>query len=107
MNAVAPPAWRPAVTAFVIWFAHFMLCWVAVELWPWRLLANQLAWAVTALALLAMGALAAHLLRTEGGTQASNGAGFHRCLARGAIAIATVALLFTAWPSFVFLSYAR
>jgi uncharacterized membrane protein YidH (DUF202 family) len=92
---------RPVMTAFVIWFAHFMLCWVAVELWPSESRANELAWSFTALALLAMGV---HLVRVERRVERGELADFSRRLARGAIAIATVAVLFTALPSVVFLA---
>lgn len=90
---------RPATTAFVVWFAHFMLCWVAVEFRPFEPLANQLAWGATAVALLALGVHVVHLERW-----ADHGelAAFNRRFARGAVTIAAVAILFTAFPSLVF-----
>jgi uncharacterized membrane protein YidH (DUF202 family) len=88
------------MTAFVIWFAHFMLCWGAVEIWPSESRAHQLAWVFTAMALLAMGV---HFVRTEREGGRGELAGFSRRFARGAIAIATVAVLFTALPSLVLL----
>ena len=91
---------RPAMTAFVIWFAHFMLCWVAVEAWPQEARANWLAWVATGVALLAMGV---HALRLHRSTAQGEVAAFNRRFARGAIAIATVAVIFTALPSVVFL----
>ena len=92
------------MTAFVIWFAHFMLCWTAVEIWPNEPRANHLAWVFTALALLTM---AVHFVRIERAirrtTERDELADFNRRFARGAIAIATVAVLFTALPSFMLL----
>jgi uncharacterized membrane protein YidH (DUF202 family) len=82
--------------AFVIWFAHFMLCWVAVEVWPAESRANRLAWVFTAMALLAMGL---HFVRVERRAERGELADFSRRFTRGAIAIATVAVLFTALPS--------
>jgi succinate dehydrogenase hydrophobic anchor subunit len=109
MKPIERSAGRPAMTAFVIWFAHFLLCWVAVEIWPFEVRANQLAWGFTALALLAMGL---HVVRMERGVRRSADrgamgadlAGFNHRFARRATAIATVAVLFTAFPSVVFLS---
>jgi hypothetical protein len=100
MKAVGSSARRPMLTAFIIWFAHFMICWVAVEIWPagWR--ANQLAWGFTALALLAMGV---HFVQLDRRAECGELAHFSHRLARGAIAIATVAVVFTALPSVVFL----
>lgn len=100
MSAIVSAGRRPTLTAFVIWFVHFMLCWGAVELWPdgWR--ANQLAWAFTAIALLAMGL---HGIRLYRNTPREELSAFSRRFERGAIAIATVAVLFTALPSIVFL----
>jgi hypothetical protein len=100
MKAAGTSARRPILTAFIIWFAHFMVCWVAVEIWPagWR--ANQLAWGFTAIALLAMGV---HFVQVHRPAERGELARFNHRLARGAIAIATVAVLFTALPSLVFL----
>jgi hypothetical protein len=100
MKAPGTPARRPILTAFIIWFAHFMICWVAVEIWPagWR--ANQLAWGVTALALLAMGV---HFIHLDRPVERGELAHFNHRVARGAIAIATVAVVFTALPSVVLL----
>ena len=94
------PSWRPIVTAFVIWFVHFMVSWGASEIWPLQRTANAVAWGATTIALLAIGV---HYVRltaqhAEGGLQ---GLSYHS--ARGAIVIATVAVLFSALPSFVFL----
>lgn len=104
MNAITTrPVRRMIITAFTIWFVHFVACWAAVEIWPEGPMANRLAWAFTALALLAMGV---HFVRLgRGGPGAALHAevtGFSRRFARGAIAIATVAVLFTALPSIVF-----
>ena len=100
MKAMEQPSWRPIVTAFVIWFVHFMVSWGASEIWPLQRTANAVAWGATTIALLAIGV---HYVRltaqhAEGGLP---GLSYHS--ARGAIAIATVAVLFSALPSFVFL----
>jgi hypothetical protein len=89
---------RPAMTAFVIWFVHFVLCWAAVEIWPSQPRANHLAWVFTALALVAM---AVHHVRLGRRHERSELTEFNRRFARGAVAIATLAVLFTALPSLV------
>jgi hypothetical protein len=95
---------RPAMTAFLIWFAHFVLCWAAVEIWPTEARANHLAWVFTALALLAMAVHGVRIERTLGRTTGRDElAAFNRRFAHGAIAIATVAVLFTALPSLMLL----
>ncbi len=98
MKAAALMPGRTLATAFVIWFVHFMLCWAASEFWAADAPATWLAWAFTAAALLAIGVHAAWLRRL----------GRHRevdqptlRIARGANAIATVAVLFTALPTIV------
>ncbi|KQY85992.1 hypothetical protein [Pelomonas sp. Root1444] len=84
------PPWRPIVTAFSIWFAHFMACWAAGEIWPHQWHANVLAWGATAAASMALGV---QFMRVKA----------RPCrLAQGAIAIATAAVLFGALPSVVF-----
>ena len=88
------------LTAFSIWFVHFLLCWAAVEIWPGQPLANRLAWAFTVLALAAMGW---HFSRVQRLSGQGGLVGFSRRFAQGAVAIATVALLFTAVPTLVFL----
>ena len=100
MKGLKPSSGRPIVTAFVIWFVHFMAIWAAGEIWPHQWTANALAWAVTAVALLAVGV---HYFRlksqhVDGGLPA-----WSYRFARGAIAIATVAVVFSALPSFVVL----
>jgi hypothetical protein len=100
MKAAGRPGWRPIVTAFVIWFAHFFLCWVAVEIWPHEWRANQLAWGFTAIALLVMGV---HFVRLDRRAEGGELGDFTRRFAHGAIAIATVAVLFSALPSVVLL----
>lgn len=100
MNAATRSGRRPLLAAFLIWFAHFVLCWAAVEIWPHEWRANQLAWAFTAVALLVMWA---YFLRLDRRAERGEIADPARRLARGAMAIATVAVLFTALPSVVFL----
>jgi hypothetical protein len=92
--------WRPILTAFVIWFVHFMVVWTASEIWPRQWTANAVAWAATAVALLAV---VAHLLGVRAQHAAGRLADWNHRFALGAVAIATVAILFCAWPSFVFL----
>jgi hypothetical protein len=100
MKPLLLAGWRPVLTAFVIWFVHFMLCWAAVEIWPRQWRANQLAWVFTAAALLAMSIHVLHLNAARPGGELT---GWTRRFAQGAAAIATVAVLFTAIPSIVFL----
>lgn len=100
MNAAGLAGWRPMVDAFVIWFAHFMGCWVAVELWPRQWPANALAWGFTALAL---GALGVEWSRLRDGMSRGELAGWNRHVGRGAVVIASVAVVFGALPSVVFL----
>lgn len=104
MTQHTPPLSRPVrrlmLTAFVIWFVHFMLCWAVVEIWPGEGRANHLAWGFTVLALLAMGV---HFLRVGRMARQGEVAGFSHRFAQGAIAISTVAVLFTALPTLVFL----
>lgn len=88
------------LTAFSIWFVHFLLCWAAVEIWPGQPLANQLAWGFTVLALAAMGW---HFSRVQRLSGEGGLVGFSRRFAQGAVAIATVAVVFTAVPALVFL----
>lgn len=99
-----PNSWRPVITAFSIWFAHFMVCWAAVEIWPQQLTANLVAWVATPIALLAVGV---HAVRMRVQRRASDVGGDvaswkHR-FAQGAIAIAAVAIVFSAVPSLVLL----
>lgn len=100
MKASILHSWRPILTAFTIWFVHFMLCWSAGEIWPRQWPANALAWGFTAIALLAMGMHFRHInaQRADGALSTWN-----RRYARGAIGIATAAVLFSALPSIVFL----
>lgn len=100
MNAASRTSIRPVLIAFIVWFVHFMLCWAAVEIWPDEQRANTLAWGFTVLALVALGV---NVVRLNRRAERGELADANRRLARGAIAIATVAVLFTALPSFVFL----
>jgi hypothetical protein len=87
---------RPIVAAFTIWFAHFMACWVAVEIWPGQWLAHVLAWGFTAVALLALGLYALRLKRSAPQGELT---GWTRRFGQGAAAIAALAVVFTAIPS--------
>ncbi len=94
-----PSGWL-FVTAFLIWFVHFLSIWVAGEIWPHQWMANAFAWVATAVALLAIGV---HYLRLKADDVSGGLAGWSYRFARGAIVIATAAVLFSALPSFVFL----
>ena len=100
MNAARRSHARPLVTAFVIWFVHFMACWAAGEVWPQRWPANALAWGATAVAL---PALVVHFVRINARHAEGALSGWAYRFARGATAIAAVAVLFSALPSLVFL----
>ena len=91
---------QPIVTAFAIWFVHFMMLWAAGEIWPHQWTANALAWAFTAIALLAVGV---HYVRLKARHVDGDLPGWSYRFARGAVAIATAAVVFTALPSVVFL----
>jgi hypothetical protein len=99
VNAAHRAGWRPMVGAFVIWFAHFVGCWAAAELWwPRQWPANALAWGLT---LLALAALVVEWRRLHAGH--GELAGWNRRVGRGAVAIAAAAVVFGALPSLVFL----
>jgi hypothetical protein len=100
VNAPQASIWRPVVTAFAIWFVHFMTLWAAGEIWPQQWAANAVAWACTAIALLAVGV---HHLRVKASHADGDLPGWSYRFARGAVAIATAAVVFTALPSLVFL----
>ena len=100
MKAVQPASARPIVTAFVIWFAHFMAIWAAGEIWPYQWTANAFAWGVTVIALLAVGV---HHLRLKARHAEGALPGWSYRFARGAGAIAATAVVFSALPSLVFL----
>ena len=55
VKVLKQPIRRPIVTAFVIWFVHFMVSWGASEIWPREWTSNAVAWGATAIALLAVG----------------------------------------------------
>lgn len=100
MKALKPSIGWPFVTAFTIWFMHFMVCWMAGEIWPHQWTANVLAWGVTAIALLAVGV---HFMRVKAQYTDGEMPGWNYRFAQGSIAIATAAVLFSALPSIVFL----
>lgn len=100
MKAPRLASTRPILAAFSIWFVHFMLCWAAVEVWPRQWPANVLAWAFTALALLVLGVYGVRLQRSVPQGELT---GWTRRFGQGATAIATLAVVFTAIPSLVFL----
>lgn len=88
------------VAAFAIWFAHFMVVWAASEIWPHQWTANAVAWVATAIALLGV---AVHGVRVKSRHAAGDLSDWNRHFALGAVAIATVAVVFSALPSLVFL----
>lgn len=100
MKGLTPSSGRPIVTAFVIWFVHFMVIWAAGEIWPHQWTANALAWGGTAIALLAVGV---HHVRLKAQHADGRLSDWSYRFARGAIAIATAAVVFSALPSFVLL----
>lgn len=100
VKALKQLSWRPIVTAFAIWFVHFMVSWSASEIWPHQWTANAVAWVATAIALLAVGV---HLARVKAQHGVGGLSDWNYRFALGAVAIATVAVLFGAFPSFVFL----
>lgn len=106
MRRRSDPGTALALGAFLVWFAHFMACWVAVEIWPGEARANGLAWAATAVALAALAALSVRWQRGQRGQAArpgGDGSGWGRQLAPGAIALAGAGVVFIAVPSLVFL----
>jgi hypothetical protein len=101
VKALKQPSWPPIVTAFVIWFVHFMVIWAASEIiWPHQWTANAVAWGATAIALLAVGV---HWVRVKAQHAAGGLSDWNYHFALGAVSIATVAVVFSALPSFVFL----
>lgn len=102
MKSLRPPGGpsggRPIVTAFVIWFAHFMVIWAAGEIWPYQWTANAWAWGATAMALWAVGV---HGVRVKARHADGGLPGWNYRFARGAMALASVAVVFSAVPSFV------
>ena len=95
VKAQKPSSEWPIVTAFVIWFVYFMVIWAAGEIWPHQWAANALACGVTAIALGAVGVRHGRLIsrHAEGGLS-----DWSYRFAKGAAAIATAAVLFSALP---------
>lgn len=100
MKAQTLAGWRSIVTAFAIWFVHFMLCWTAAEIWPRAWQANALAWGFTAIALLAM---AMHVRWLKARCALGDASSWNHRYARRAAGLATAAVVFSALPSMVFL----
>lgn len=101
MRTVGRLSWLPLVAAFGIWFAHFLACWAAAELfWPRQWQANALAWGAT---LLALGALLWQGRRVREAARREGLVGWAGRVGQGATAIAGAAVLFSAVPSLVFL----
>lgn len=100
MKPTKPLRWWPMLTAFVIWFVHFMVIWAASEIWPHQWMANAVAWGATVIALIAV---AVHGVRLKARHAAGGLSDWNYQFALGAVAIATVAVLFSALPSLFFL----
>lgn len=100
MKVLKQLSWRPIVTAFAIWFVHFMVIWGASEIWPHQWTANAVAWGATGIALLAVGV---HWVRVRSQHAVGGLSDWNYHFALGAVAIATVAVVFSALPSFVFM----
>ena len=99
-QSIGQSSGRPIVTAFTIWFVQFMVCWAGGEIWPHQWGANALAWGATAIALLAVGV---HFVRLKAQHADGKLPGWSYRFARGAAAIASAAVVFSAVPSVVFL----
>jgi NO-binding membrane sensor protein with MHYT domain len=100
MTASRPASWQPVLSSLSIWFVHFIGCWAVSEFSPHRWWNHVMAWVFTIVALAAVGGLHWRLERTEASGDLAR---WKRRFARGATAIAVVAMLFTAWPSLVLL----
>lgn len=98
MTAVARVPVRRMAAALVVWFAHFMLCWAVAEFGPGGAPAAGLAGLFTVLALFAIGVQAWRLRGLEPRREDDLTA---LRIARGASAIAAVAVVFTALPALV------
>lgn len=94
--------WRPLLWASGTWFAHFLLCWVAAEVWPRRWPANAAAWVLTPVALAALGLQALQAVRAAGAPAGDDLRRWNRLVVQGALVIAAIAVVFTALPSLVF-----
>lgn len=93
-----PASWQPVLTSLSIWFVHFIACWAVSEFSPDRWWNHAMAWSFTVVALAAVGLLHWRLERADAGGDLAR---WKQRFARGATALALVAILFTAWPSFV------
>jgi hypothetical protein len=100
MIASRPASWQPVLTSLSIWFVHFIACWAVSEFSPQRWWSHVMAWGFTAVALTSAGIFHWRLERTDASGDLAR---WKRRFARGATAIAVVAMLFTAWPSVVLL----
>lgn len=100
MNADGTPArtlkgWTPIIGAFSIWFAHFLLVYMAALIWPHQPMARIVAAVATAVALAALAVLFVKL-RAAGPT--GDQTRFARGFGLGSIFIATAGILFDAAP---------
>jgi hypothetical protein len=101
VKAAGLSRWRPILTALTIWFTHFMVCWAASELvWPNQRPANVVAAAAT---VIAFAALAVHFRGLRALSAGGDLARWEYRFAQGAIALAAVAVLFSALPAVVLL----
>ena len=90
--------WTPIIGALSIWFAHFMIAWVAGSIWPHQLLANVITIVAT---LIALAALTWLFLRLRAAEPAGDQTVFARRFGLGSVFIATVATLFDAAPALI------
>jgi hypothetical protein len=101
MRRAEPARWAPLVAALTIWFAHFMVCWAASELvWPGQWAAHAVAGAATVIALTALWFHRRSLRAPPAGAHMAQ---WDYRFGKGAVALATVAVLFNALPAIVFL----
>ncbi|KQP23308.1 hypothetical protein ASF43_05425 [Pseudorhodoferax sp. Leaf267] len=84
------------LNALSIWFFHFLACWAVSEFSPHRWWNHVSAWGFTVVALAAVGVV--HW-RLEHADATGELARWKLRFARGATALALIAILFTAWPS--------
>lgn len=102
MTAAASPrnvlrGWTPILGAFSIWFAHFLVVYVAALIWPHQRTAIIVAVVATAAAL---GALTWLFLELRAAAPASGQTRFARRFGLGAVFIGGAATVFDAAPIF-------
>lgn len=91
-------SWTPIIGALSIWFAHFLIAWGAVSIWPDQRLANVI---TTVSTLIAFAALAWLFARFRAAVATDDQAAFARRFGLGSVVLATVATLFDAAPALI------